>query len=67
MNEDPDRLDGLERELQMIIDTITRDYHRQIEPYVRRLAHIRALRPPPPIILTPDEEQRIKRWLVVGG
>ena len=39
-----------ERQLIEVIETIKRDYMRQIEPYIKELANLRALQPPRMVI-----------------
>jgi hypothetical protein len=44
-------LDQAERDVIEIIKMIQRDYQKQIEPYVERLATLRSLLPAPPIVI----------------
>ena len=47
-------MDEYESELKRLIATEHRAYLNRIQPYVDELTRLAALRPPPPVMITPD-------------
>lgn len=49
-----DTLAEMERECVKIIGTLRAEYMRAAEPYVKHLAELHSLRPPPPVYINVD-------------
>jgi hypothetical protein len=53
-----------EQQLLDMIAMIQRDYKKQIQPYVNRLVLLRSRQPPPPIFVSNEDAEYLRRLVI---